>query len=254
MNSSGTFIDLSIIIITFNEEKHLGACLGSLPCGAELIVLDSLSSDGTEKIARDFGAAFHTRAFTNYGEQKNAALSYASRRWVLSLDADEVLSPALSSRIQAIVAEKASLPFQGYRLHRRLRFLGKDLRFGHTSDYPLRLFRRTLGTFVNPLHERVEIAGPIARLHETLLHNSYDDLADYFAKFNRYTSHAARAASPVVRSPSAFLHLALRPLVTFLHRYIVRLGFLDGYPGYCYALLSSFYVFTKYAKLRELRK
>jgi glycosyltransferase involved in cell wall biosynthesis len=257
MNSKDYLIDLSIIIITFNEERNLPACLASLPSGSEVIILDSYSSDRTAEIAAAYGARFYSQSFSNFGAQKNAALAYATRRWVLAIDADEVLSPELREEILALISRDTSgetSSIVGYRLRRRLIFLGKLLRFGSTTDYPLRLFQRTQGRFVKPIHEQVEVTGSVAYLQHHLMHNSYRDLSDYFTKFNRYTDQAAEDAFAHRRAQPGVLMLLLRPFYTFCNRYFFHLGFLDGFAGYSYALLSSFYVYTKYAKLRLMYK
>ncbi len=244
-------IDISVIIITLNEERDLPRCLRSIPPGCELIILDSMSSDKTEEIARSFGAQFYSRPFTNFSEQKNAALSYASRSWVLALDADEVLSPLLQAELLRLAANKDEEKFAGYGLRRRLWFMGKRLRFGHSSDYPLRFFRRGLGHYILPIHERVEIAGRVGRLPYDLFHYSYRDLEDFLSKFNRYTSLAAAALAAKHNSPPLGFLIVFRALLSFWQRYLFRLGFLDGFAGFAHAFLGSCYIFIKYTKYRE---
>ncbi|MEN9834614.1 MAG: hypothetical protein RL011_807 [Pseudomonadota bacterium] len=242
---------LSVVLITLNEEARLADCLRSLPSGCEIIVLDSASTDRTVSIARDYGARVETRDFDDFSGQKNAAIALASRPWVLSLDADEVLTLDL----QAAIARITSGPevAAAFRLTRRLVFQGRRLRFGKAVDHPIRLFKRGSGQFVSAIHERLEINGPIESLHGEVLHYSYADLTDYFNRFNRYTSRVAENhynhGHPM---PFGIKHW-LRPWTEFLYRYVLRLGFLDGYPGYTYALCSSLYTYIKYAKLRELQ-
>lgn len=250
--------DLSITIITYNEEKNLGRCLKSLPAGAELIVVDSQSTDRTVALAQTFGAKVYQRPFDDYAAQKNAAISWATRTWVLSLDADEELSPELRDSLSQV----SRLPLtsdspHAYRLNRQLHFLGRPLRFGKSSDRPLRFFRRAQAHFEHGIHERLTVAGTLAPrpLAGVLHHHSYADLSYYFVRFNHYTSQVAAAhfkQGKRGQTPSWTLRHTLRPGFEFFNRYILRLGFLDGYPGYCYALLSSLYAFVKYAKLREL--
>jgi glycosyltransferase involved in cell wall biosynthesis len=249
-NSSGS--NLSVVIITLNEEARIAACLDSLPADAEIIILDSGSTDRTVAIAQDKGARVEFRAFTNYGEQKNAAISLASRPWILSLDADETLTPELRVSI-ASVTQGDSDAFVGYRLSRKLLFMGRKLRFGKSSDRPLRLFKRGHGQFRSAIHESLDLgSAPIGHLSGELLHYSYADLSDYFTRFNVYTSRIAENHSLRGKpQPPLLLHV-LRPWVEFFSRYVLRLGFLDGYPGYTYALISSMYTYVKYAKLREL--
>lgn len=262
-----TIIDLSVVVITLNEEENLSRCLSSLSglsnfgglspnqSQVEIIVLDSGSTDQTQNIAKSFGARVETRVFDDYASQKNAAVALASRRWVLSLDADEALDEALGKEIFGIVSQP---PFKdqalGYRLCRQLIFLGKKMRFGKTIDMPVRLFQRGSGSFLAAIHEHFDV--PRHRTESLrrgrLLHESYRDLSDYFARFNNFTSRVAENHFKLGKKPPPLLILAARPFGEFIARYFLRLGFLDGYPGFVYALVSSMYAFVKYAKLRDL--
>lgn len=247
-----TTLDLSVVIITCNEEGNLGRCLESLPAGCEIIVLDSGSTDRTEAIAREHGAVFSLRPFEDYSSQKNAAIDLATRHWVLSLDADEELDSKLRTAILDVAGE-ASGHHIAFPVKRRLVFQGKLMRFGKTSDAPLRLFRRDKTRFVEPIHERLDVpraaTGPT--LAGTLLHHSYASLTDYFSRFNQYTSRIAENHFKKEAPAPSFLIHACRPFIEFLNRYVLRLGFLDGRPGYSYALFSSLYAYVKYDKLIE---
>ncbi|MBC7660250.1 MAG: glycosyltransferase family 2 protein [Chitinophagaceae bacterium] len=249
---STPLLDLSVVIIAFNEEDQLPRCLKSLPPGVEVIVLDSMSTDRTTIIASEFGAQVYQRPFTNFAEQKNAALAYGTRKWVLAVDADEELSPELSAKLPELISNSEA---NAYRLDRRLVFMGRRMRFGKTKDKPLRLFLRGAGQYKGSIHEEyVPRAGKTFFLSNAVLwHYSYRDLNDYFARFNRYTSAIAEQHAAKGKKPS-FLSHVLRPWFEFINRYIFRLGFLDGYPGYTYALISSLYTFVKYAKLFEARR
>lgn len=250
-DGAGT-IPLSVVVITLNEERRLRACLQSLPKGADVVVLDSGSTDGTARIAAECGARFATRPFTNHGEQKNHALSLATRAWIFSLDADEVLDEPLRRSLEA-VARRTDGP-AAYRVRRRLVFLGRRMRFGKTTDRPVRLFKNGSGRFESDIHEHFVLAdgSAMGQLDGELAHYSYDDLSDYFARFNSYTTLIAKNHQRKGRRRPWLVALTLRPWSEFVGRYFLRLGFLDGYPGYAYALLSSLYTFVKYAKLREL--
>jgi len=250
-------IDLSVVVITLNEQARLGRCLSSLPRGVEIIVLDSGSTDGTLEVARSFGATTAIRPFDNYASQKNVAVAMASRRWTLSLDADEVVTPELArDLIHFAGSDPTQTGGQAFRLNRRLSFMGRAMRFGKTADKPVRLFRTGSGEFHSGIHERFELRNGLAQSAgfspaSFIIHTSYDDLTDYFDKFNRYTSRMAEVRSSRSLGPLAFMAHVLRPFSEFVSRYFLRLGFLDGYPGYCYALLSSLYAFVKYAKAFE---
>jgi glycosyltransferase involved in cell wall biosynthesis len=246
------FIDLSVVIIAFNEEEQLPRCLKSLPPGAEIIVLDSMSTDRTAAIAESMGASVYQRPFTNFADQKNAALVYGTRKWVLAVDADEELSPRLAQALPSLIHRS---DVSAYRLDRRLVFMGRLMRFGKTRDRPLRLFLRGSGQYKGSIHEEyVPREGKTVFLRGHLLwHYSYKNLSDYFQRFNRYTSAIAEQHAQKGKLPSFTGHI-LRPWVDFFVRYVLRLGFLDGYPGYTYALISSLYAYIKYAKLLEIRQ
>ncbi len=245
-------IDLSVIVIAYNEELNLARCFSSLPVGVELIVLDSASTDRTVEIARSFGAQVHQRAFTHFAEQKNACLALATRSWVLAVDADEELSPELRKAISTLIQQGPQA--SGYTLQRRLVFMGHRMRFGKTQDQPLRLFKRAGAAYVGSIHEEVQVAGEVQKLTGGVLwHYSYRDLSDYFQRFNRYTTAIAERHAKEGHSFHFFGHI-LRPWIEFVNRYVFRLGFLDGYPGYTYALISSLYAYVKYAKLLEIKR
>ena len=247
-------MNLSVIVITLNEEENLGQCLRSLPFGAEIVVVDSGSTDKTKEIALSCGAAFYVRAFDDYSSQKNFALQLASRSWVLAIDADEELSSDCVVAVKEII--KSDDMSKAYRLNRHLIFMGKNMRFGKTRDFPLRIFPRGKGVFVGKIHESIVLTNDLTvqklPSKARVWHNSYEDLEDYLEKFNRYTTRVAENHFRNGKNKPKKTSIALRPWVEFLSRYLLRGGFLDGYPGYVYALLSSYYAFTKYEKLRLL--
>ena len=247
--------NLSVVIITHNEEDRIGLCLQALPPGVEIIILDSGSTDRTRALAESFGAQVASRTFTNFAEQKNAAIDLATRSWILSLDADEVLNAAAAaalSRLTASAEEPPAKAVAAYRLKRRLVFLGRPLRFGKAVDRPIRLFRRGHARFESDIHESLNLTGLVGQMPGEALHYSYADLTDYFRRFNDYTSRIAANHQRMGRSQPMAVVLVLRPWVDFFYRYVLRLGCLDCYPGYVYALISSLYAFVKYAKFKEL--
>jgi glycosyltransferase involved in cell wall biosynthesis len=242
-------------MITLNEAANLPACLASLPDSCELVVVDSGSDDATRDLAARHGARVYERAFTNFAEQKNAAIDYARGQWVLVLDADETISPRLRTWLSELIANPGAPSHQAFRLARRLEFMGRRMRWGKTQDAPLRLFRRGAARFEGAIHERLVVASQVVGKTPPgcLWHRSYHDLTDYFQRFNRYTSQIAEQHRQAGRHVSLISH-CLRPWFEFITRYIFRLGFLDGYPGYTYALLSSLYAYVKYAKVLELEQ
>jgi glycosyltransferase involved in cell wall biosynthesis len=246
-------IDLSVVIIAYNEEANLPRCLKSLPSNVEIIVLDSGSTDRTAAIAQEFGAKVYQRPFTHFAEHKNAALAHATRSWVLAVDADEELDAPLREAIQKAIA-RPEAGVQAFRLQRRLVFMDRRMNFGKTRDWPVRLFLRKEGRYEGTIHEELKVPGRIERLRSGLLwHYSYRDLSDYFVRFNRYTSAIAERHMAEGKRVPMVGHI-LRPWIEFFTRYVLRLGFLDGYPGYTYALISSLYAYIKYAKILEKRR
>lgn len=241
---------LSVLIITKNEEHNIERCIRSLPNGAEVVVIDSFSKDKTCSIATDLGAIVYQRNFRDYSDQKNYGLTKCTRPWVLAIDADEEICGSFLSSLSSLKVD-----YDAYGVERRLFFLGRELRYGKTIDSPIRLFRNGSGRYVGVIHEQFTLhKGRVGKISGKgyLRHYSYSDLSDYFTRFNKYTSEIAMnhyKRSKKVVLPS---HV-MRPWVEFFSRYILRLGFLDGYPGYTYALISSLYAYVKYSKLLELR-
>ncbi len=181
-------LDLSVVIIAFNEEANLPRCLKSLPQNIEIIVLDSGSTDRTAAIAQEFGARVYQRAFTNFAEHKNAALAHATRRWVLAVDADEELDAGLRESIaEAIANPEAGV--EAYRLQRRLVFMGRRMRFGKTRDWPVRLFLRSQGQYVGSIHEELKVPGRTARLSR-----------DFFGTIATGTSATTSCGSTAIRA------------------------------------------------------
>ncbi|MCI0547192.1 MAG: glycosyltransferase family 2 protein [Candidatus Rokubacteria bacterium] len=237
-------------VVTWNEEERLRACLESVPGAAEIIVVDSGSTDKTVEIARTFTDRVWVRPWPGYAAQKNWALEQASGDWILSLDADEEVTAELRARIEEIL--RANGPADGYSIPRRNIYWGAWVRHGGLyPDAQLRLFRRGAGRFAEHLvHESVIVSGRVARLDAPLLHHSYRSIEDFVARSNRYSSLAARDGlrhRRRVRLP----HLILEPLGRFLSMYIVQRGFLDGWRGLMLAILYADYVFLRTAKAWE---
>ena len=247
-------IDLSVVIITFNEEANIERCLRSLPLGVETVVVDSYSSDKTCEIAARLGARVFKNPFQSYGRQKNHACSLATRRWIFSIDADEEIDVSLRDWLSSFCQNKVETAGDVFRFRRQLIFMGKTMRFGKCTDYPIRLFLRGNSRFVGDIHEKVatQTADVKKILAGTMYHHSYKNLTDYFARFNVYTTEIAKNHHASGKKCFLPAHI-IRPWFEFFYRYILLGGFLDGYPGYTYALLSSLYSYTKYSKLLELQ-
>lgn len=245
---------LSVIIITCNEAANIEDCLASVAFADECIVVDSGSSDDTVALARAAGARVEvTPDWPGFGPQKNRALSLATGDWVLSLDADERVTPALAAEIQAIIANEHSRP--AYEIPRLSSFCGKFIRHsGWWPDAVLRLFRRGTARFTDAaVHERVEPDGEVGRLKSHMLHYTYPDLAFAIQKMNRYSSDAAEMMYAKGRRASVVSALG-HAVWTFTRIYVVRRGFLDGGHGFVLAALAAMGSFSRYAKLAFLTR
>ncbi|HSB37099.1 MAG TPA: glycosyltransferase family 2 protein [Thermoanaerobaculia bacterium] len=244
---------LSVAIIAKNEEDRLPATLASAAFADEVVVVvDAASTDGTERVARAAGARVLVRPFDGFGPQKNAAADAAAHPWVLSLDADEVVTPPLARAIRvAIDGTPAAAAFR-VRIH--LEFLGRALRFGrHAVVTPARLFRRDRARFSpDAVHERLLFEGPAPTLSGRVLHRSYRDLAHYLAKLDRYTTLAAGERFAAGARPSRAP--ALRFAWDVFDRAVLHLGLLDGAPGLAFAVLSAGNTWFRNRKLAELRR
>lgn len=245
---------LSVIIITHNEEKNIGRCIGSVKHIAdEVIVLDSFSKDRTTQLATELGAKCYYRVFSGYGDQKNAAAQMAAHDYLLYLDADEYLSPELN---ESILKEKEKdFPCDGYFMNRLSYYFGRWIR--HSSWYPdskLRLVRRDKALWSTDLvHESLDPAkdATLGTVKGDLLHLPYADQETHVIKIDRYSSLAAKRMHLQGKRPT-ILKIIFSPLASFISGYFLHAGFLDGLQGFMIAIHSAYYTFLKYAKLRQL--
>ena len=249
-------VKISAVIITFNEEKNIARCLASVRDVAdEIVVVDSYSTDKTKEICHRINVKFLQHPFEGHIEQKNYAVCCATYRHILSLDADEVLSEKLK---QSILAVKQGWRFDGYSFNRLTNYCGKWIR--HSGWYPdtkLRLWDRKKGRWggVNP-HDRVMMdeQSRLCHIAGDLLHYSYHTIKDHIDQINSFSEIAARAAYAKGGKAHFLLDIVLNPLLTFFKKYFLKLGILDGYPGFMIAIHTAYGKFLKYVKLRELNK
>lgn len=245
---------LSVIIITCNEADNIVDCLASVEFADERIVLDSGSTDGTVELARAAGARVEsTTDWPGFGPQKNRALDLAQGEWVLSLDADERVTPALAAEIQAIIDDPAARC--AYRVPRLSSFCGKFIRHsGWWPDAVLRLFPRQQGRFTDvAVHEKVITELPVRTLNAHLVHYTYPDLASAIQKMNRYSSDAAAMMHAKGRKSSIASALG-HSFWTFVRIYLLRRGFLDGGHGFVLAVVAAMGSFSRYTKLAFLNR
>jgi glycosyltransferase involved in cell wall biosynthesis len=244
-------LPLTVCIITLNEEDHIAACLASVDFAAEIVVVDSFSSDRTEELCKAAGVRFLQNVFKGHIEQKNFALQCATQDWVLSLDADERVSPTMRVAIETIFRNGPS--FEGYSFRRVTRYLGRWIRHGaFYPDRKLRLFRRACAHWggENP-HDRIVLQGSCQERNEEILHYSYKDLADHIRTLNSFSNIQARNVFERSQSNWLLLRMVARSLWVVFNHLIIRRGFLDGYAGVIIAVFSGFAMFARYAKVYE---
>lgn len=241
---------LSAVVIARNEVRRLTACLDSAAFAEEVLVVDSGSRDGTQDLARSWGARVVEQPFLGFGRQKQFAVEQARHDWVLCLDADERLTPPLQASIHEALAAPA---YTAYRFARCNHFMGRPLRHGEGyPDWSLRLFHRGHARWSeDPVHETVIAAGPVGTLRGDLDHRSAQGIAEYLEKQNLYTTLQAERLYAQGVSVSVAT-LVLSPVLRFLRLYLVRRGFLDGIPGLVHIGIGCFNSFVKYAKLMDL--
>lgn len=238
-------------IITLNEEKNIERCLQSLQWVDEIVVLDSFSSDRTVEICRQYTEKVFQEKWQGYGRQKNLCAERTSHRWVLNIDADEVVSPECAKAIQDKLESIQAHPL--YQFPRKNFFNDRWVRFGGWyPDYISRLYDKTRISFKeSSVHEKLQPDNDSGLIGEPLFHYSYEGLADYIDRLNRYSTLFAEEKN---RSgwTAGCTHLYLRPPLTFFKNFIVRQGFRDGFLGIFLALAAAFYTYLKYAKTRKI--
>lgn len=247
------YTPLSAVIITYNEANHIGACITSLQGIAdEILVVDSFSTDATPDICRQLQVRFIQHPFEGYVEQKNFALWQAKHHFILSVDADEQLSEELR---QSILAVKQHKQYDAYFCNRLNNYCGKWIRHGAWyPDRKLRLWNRQIGNWGgNNPHDKVILQAGVktGKLSGDLLHYTVTSIARHIGQINKFTSIRAEDMFQKGVKPG-FYHLYLKPVVSFIKSYLLKLGFLDGYYGFVISLNSAYAVFLRYAKLKEL--
>ena len=239
---------LTVIIPTYNEAKYLEGALYSVKFADEIIVVDSMSTDATAKIANDHGCQLISRKFDNFSNQKNHALQYANSKWVLFLDGDERITYALQKEIlKAIKSNKHT----GYKLNFPHFYMNRFLY--HHDNNVTRLVVRDKCHFEGTVHEKLIVEGSIGTLNNKVLHYTYKGLLHYIGKKDSYAWFQAERILAKGKAMSYF-HLAFKPAYRFFHEFIIRRGFLDGIPGLAVAAINSYGVFSRYAKLMLLKK
>lgn len=246
-------MSLSVIIITLNEAHAIRACLESVAWADEIIVVDSGSTDDTLAICREFTPHVYHHEWPGFGPQKNHALGHASREWVLSLDADERISPELRQEIQNAMVAPGN--YSAFRMPRLSSFCGRFMRHsGWWPDYVTRLFKRGSARFSDDLvHERLIVDGATGTLKSPLLHDTYRDLEEVLDKVNSYSTAGARMLDQKQRK-SGLSTAILHGLWAFVRTYFLRRGFLDGREGFMLAVSNAEGTYYRYIKLMLLNR
>lgn len=244
---------LSIAVVTFNEEHNIRACLESVSWADEIVVVDSCSSDATVDICRKFTDRIIQRPWPGHVAQKQYALEQTRGRWILSLDADERLSPEAAHEIRTIIRDKNAA--DGYTFPRLSYYLGRWIRHGGWyPDRKLRLVRRGRGRWTGQdPHDKLVVEGATGRCAGHIYHYVYRDIAQQLKTVDSFSRITALQWHEQGKRPR-LLEMLVRPPLKFIETYLWKLGFLDGMPGLVISVISSYYVFLKYAKLWELSR
>ena len=244
---------LSAVIITFNEARNIKRCIASLQYVAdEIVVIDSFSTDATPSICKGLNVQFHQREWKGYSKQKNYGNGLASNDWILSVDADEVLSEELNS---AILFEKENGKGFNFSFNRLTNYCGKWIK--HSGWYPdtkVKMFNRTEDDWKGEVHETLTVdLNSVKRLKGDLLHYSYNSVSDHVSRTDVYSTLGAKELFGKGKRAS-MLKLLFNPWLKFNRMYFIKLGFLDGMAGFTIALITAYGTFLKYIKLHYLVK
>lgn len=245
-------IPISLVIITLNEERNIERCIRSVPFASEILVVDSGSRDATCEIAKFRGAKILYKGWMGFGPQKKFATEQAAHDWILSLDADEALSPELAEEIQSRFAQLDEST--GYEMPRKSFHLGRWIEHGGWyPDYQLRLYNRKHAQWPDSrIHERVQ-APRVERLQHPLQHYVFKNLSAQVATNDRYSGLLAQKDVEAGKQFS-LLRLLIKPGSKFIECYFLKLGFLDGLPGLIIAVSAAYSIFLRWSKVWELQK
>jgi glycosyltransferase involved in cell wall biosynthesis len=249
-------LPLSVCMIAGAEAHRIRRSLESVAgwVGEIIVVINEEVGDGTDRIAASYGAKVFREVWKGYAAQKNSASDKAGNEWVLGLDADEVISPALREELTALLSHPASeIPHSAYRFPRCTFYFGRWIRHGDWyPDRIVRLWRRGRGHWTGDLHEQIIVQGRIGCLRGEILHYSMESLEHQIKKTLKYADEFVRICTEQGKTVT-FLDLLVRPLWRFWRAYLFKLGFLDGWQGFTIAWMTAFYTFLRYARVREAR-
>ncbi len=243
---------ITAIIPTLNEEIHIEEAIKSVSFADEIIVIDSFSKDGTVDLAEKYNAKIIKRKFDDFSSQKNFAINQAKHSWIYILDADERVTPEVEKEI--LQAVKDPKGFVGFYVRRTFYFCGKKLNYGGCQrDKVVRLFLKEYCKYSGVVHETIIAKGKLGFFKNKIEHYSYKSYDHYISKMNHYGALRGRQFYEEGRKVN-FYHILIKPPARFVIHYFIRLGILDGFPGYIFAKTQSYGVYTKYLKLWLLNK
>jgi len=241
---------VSAVLIAYNEESRLSACLDRLTWADEIVVVDSGSTDATRTIAGQYTPHVVEIPWRGFGPQKQAAVELAAHNWVFVVDCDELVTPELAGEIMSLLAQPEIK--SAYDVPRRTFIGNKEIKYcGWYPDRTVRLFDRTRAKFSESLvHECVVVAGEKGNLSGDLLHYSYGSIGEMLPKIGQYSDLWAQQMYAAGKD-GVLLNLFIKPAAAFIKVYLVRRGFLDGFEGLAIAVSTAYLTFLKYAKLIE---
>lgn len=242
---------ISAIIITKDEEHSIRECLQSISWIDEIIVVDSGSKDQTLKICKEFKAKIFTKSWQGFGPQKNEALKHAEHKWILSIDADEIITPELKKEIIAIT--KSNNSSEAYSICRRSFYCGRLIKFsGWQSDFVVRFFQKKYCKFSNDLvHEKVLVNGVTSKTKSYMIHNAFENFEEVIKKINVYSSLSASMFYKKNKK-SSLKKAIFHAFWSFIKTYIIKLGFLDGKYGLMLSISNAEGTYYRYIKLMML--
>lgn len=244
---------ITAIIPTLNEAIHIEEAIKSVCFADEIIVIDSFSTDDTTAIAQKLGVKIIQREFDDFSSQKNFAIAQAKHDWIFIIDADEKITSELRQELNTLFEQKPTK--EAYWFYRINYFMGRQIRFsGWKNDKVIRFFNKKKCKYNGKLvHEEIDVNGETGFIKSKLIHYPYKYFDHYVNKLNKYAWLQAKMLLQENESANAF-HFVIKPLFRFINHYILKLGFLDGYPGFVIAVLQSYGVFTRYVKLWLLKR
>lgn len=244
---------ITAIIPTLNEEIHIEEAIKSVDFADEIIVIDSYSTDNTVKLAEKHNVKIIKREFDDFSSQKNYAISQAKYPWIYILDADERVTPEVRKEIlKSVKKPKGKV---GFYVRRSFYFAGKNINYGGCQrDKVVRLFLKEYCKYFGVVHETIKANGELGFFKNKIEHYSYRDYDHYISKMNHYADLRAREYFAKGKKINYFYHLILKPSARFFIHYIIRFGFLDGFPGYLFARVQAYGVYARYVKLKHLKE